>query len=314
MKTLLATALVAATAFAQRPSDPALMVPQTTAELDYAAVSSSMPLPEGVTMGAPASSAFDSHGHMWVLARGPVAFFEFDQNGKYLRSFGSGYTRTHGLTIDKEDNMWITDVGAHIVQKVNPQGEVLLTIGTKGQAGDWNEAESSHKLNEPNEVAIGRNGDVFVAEGHNPQRGDPRVLKFDKTGKFIKSWGGKGTEPGQFAVAHGIAVDSKGQLWVMDRENQRIQIFDQDGAHIKDLKYSGLPCSLTFGSQYIYMVNGFAGQLLRLDLDGKVLAAVGKSGKAMGEFGEAHQVSVSPKGDVYVSDTVNSTIQKFVKK
>jgi len=140
------------------------------------------------------------------------------------------------------------------------------------------------------------------------------VLKFDKNGHFIKTWGGKGTEPGKFDVAHGIAIDSKGLLWVTDRENQRIQIFDQDGKYIRENKYAGLPCALEIGSQYIYMVNGFAGQLLRLDLDGKVLAVVGKPGNGVGEFGEAHFIAVSPKGEIYVADSVNRAVQKFVKK
>jgi len=164
-------------------------------------------------------------------------------------------------------------------------------------------------------VAIAANGDVFVVQGHNPgAMGNPRVLKFDKNGKFVKSWGGKGKEPGKFDVAHGIAFDAKGQLWVTDRENQRIQVFDTNGNFVKELKYSGLPCALDIGPQGIFMVNGFAGQLLRMDLDGKVLGATGKPGKGLGEFGEAHMIAVSPKGEVYVADSVNANVQKFVKK
>jgi len=313
MKTALAF-LICAPLLAQRPSNPALMVPQNAPELDYAAVPDPLALP--ADSGAPAATAFDFKGHMFVLTRGPVAFFEFDVNGGFIRSFGAGlYTRSHGLYIDRDDNLWATDVGGHIVQKLNPQGQVLLTLGTKGQAGEWNEAAQSRKLNEPNAVITGRNGDIFVVQGHTPgAKGDPRVLKFDKNGNFIKSWGGKGTEPGKFEVAHGIAMDAQGQLWVADRENQRIQIFTQDGTYVKELKFAGLPCDLKIGSQYIYMVNGFAGQLLRLDLNGNVLAAVGKSGKGVGEFGEAHAISVSPKGEIWVADTVNSALQKFVKK
>jgi DNA-binding beta-propeller fold protein YncE len=170
-------------------------------------------------------------------------------------------------------------------------------------------------LNEPNDVAIGRNGEIFIVQGHTPgAMGDPRVLKFDKNGTFITSWGGKGKAPGKFEVAHGIAIDAKGLLWVADRENQRIQVFDTNGKFIRELKYAGLPCSLAIGTQYIYMVNGFAGQLLRLDLDGKVLAATGKPGTGVGEFGEAHFIAVSPKGEIYVADSVNAVVQKFVKK
>jgi DNA-binding beta-propeller fold protein YncE len=170
-------------------------------------------------------------------------------------------------------------------------------------------------LNQPNDVVLARNGDIFIVQGHTPgAMGDPRVLKFDKTGKFIKSWGGKGKEPGKFEVAHGIAIDAKGQLWIADRENQRIQIFTQDGAFVKELKYAGLPCGFDIGKDAIYMVNGFAGQVVKMDLDGNVLGATGKSGKGVGEFGEAHFVAVSPKGELWVADSVNSAVQKFVRR
>ena len=114
--------------------------------------------------------------------------------------------------------------------KFNPKGDLLLTLGVKGQAGAWDEAAGERKLNQPNDIAIAANGDVFVVQGHTPglTSGDARVLKFDKTGRFIKSWGGKGKGPGQFDVAHAIAIDAKGLLWVVDRENQRIQVFDAE--------------------------------------------------------------------------------------
>ena len=306
--------LVCTPAFAQRPSDPALVIPQNAPALDYVAVPDPLTLPAGMTMGAAASVAFDSTGHLYVLNRGPQPLVEFDANGKFIRAFGDGlFTRSHGLRFDADGNIWATDVGSHIVLKLSPQGQTLLTLGTKGQAGEWN--AQSHLLNQPNDLAIARNGDIFIVQGHTPgPMGDPRVLKFDKNGTFIKSWGGKCKEPGKFDVAHGIAIDAKGLLWVTDRENQRIQIFDANGTFIRELKYSGLPCSLDIGSQYIYMVNGFAGQVLRMDLDGRVLAAVGKAGKGVGEFGEAHVIAVSPKGELWVADSVNSAVQKFVKK
>ena len=312
---ILVILLACVPAFSQRPSDPALLVPQTAPELDYKAVADFFAFPAGISLnGAPASVAFDSKGHLFVLTRGQPSLYEFDESGKYIRSFGEGlFTRSHGLRIEKDGTIWATDVGGHTVMKLSPHGQVLLTLGTKGQRGDWN--DSTHLLNEPNDVIIGRNGDIFVAQGHTPgAMGDPRVLKFDKTGKFIKSWGGKGKEPGKFDVAHGIAIDAKGRLWVTDRENQRIQIFDQDGKYIKEVKYAGLPCSLDIGSQNIYMVNGFAGQLLKLDLDGKVLAATGKTGKGIGEFGEAHMIAVGPKGEIFVADSVNAAVQKFIKR
>ena len=297
-------------AFAQRPSDPALLVPQQAPMLDMVAVP--VALPEGT--GAPASVTFDSKGHVLVLTRGEKAFFEFEENGKFVRSFGDKlFTRAHGVRLDRDGNIWATDVGAHTVMKFSPQGDLLLTLGTKGEAGEWNEAAGSRHFNQPNDVVIAGNGDIFVVQGHTPGGGDPRVLKFDKTGKFVTTWGGRGKEPGKFEVAHGIAIDARGQLWVTDRENQRIQVFTPDGKFVKELKYAGLPCALDIGRQNIYMVNGFAAQVLRLDLDGKVLAALGKPGKGPGEFGEAHMIAVSPKGELFVADSVNGTLQKFVR-
>lgn len=315
--TLFLAALCAASSLAQRPTNPALLIPQEAPPLDYVAVPDPLPVPSNVNMGASADVAFDSHGHLYVLSRGMDPITEFDENGKFIRTFGQGlFVRSHGLRIDKDGNIWCTDVGAHTVMKLSPKGDVLMTLGTKGMAGAWDEAAGTHLFNEPNDIVFGANGDFFVTQGHTPGpgRGDPRVLKFDKNGKFIKSWGGKGTEPGKFDVAHGLAIDAKGLLWVTDRENSRIQIFDQDGTYIREIKYAGLPASLDIGKQNIFMVNGFTGQLLKLDLDGKVLAALGKPGKGLGEFGEAHFVAVSPKGEIYVADSVNRAVQKFVKK
>jgi DNA-binding beta-propeller fold protein YncE len=303
-------------ALAQRPSDASLLIPQNAPALDYIAVADPLTFPPGTTMGAAASVAFDSNGHLWVLNRGPQPLVEFDANGRFIRAFGEGlFARTHGLKFDQDGNIWVTDVAAHIVLKLNPQGQTLLTLGIKGEAGNWNEAAGSRRLNQPHDVAFSPTGDIFVVQGHTPgPTGDPRVLKFDKSGHFIKSWGGKGKEPGRFEVAHGISIDATGLLWVTDRENQRIQIFDADGTFIREKKYAGLPCALDIGIQYIYMVNGFAGQVLRLDLNGTVLAATGKPGTGVGEFGEAHVIAVSPKGELYVADSVNAAVQKFVKK
>jgi len=318
MRTVLigiAVCLFSASALGQRPSDPALMLPEKAPLLEYVAVADPVRLPAGMEMGAPAAVAFDSKGHLYVLTRGPQAFLEFDPNGTFVRGFGNAFTRSHGLHIDRDGSIWATDVGAHIVVKLSPTGEVLLTLGTKGEAGDWNEAAGSRKLNQPTGIAVAPNGDVFVSQGHTPGTdGDPRILKFDRNGRFIISWGGKGTGPGQFDVAHGIAVDTQGMVWVMDRENQRIQIFDSNGTFVRQMKYSGLPCSIDIGSQFIHMVNGYAGQVVRLDLSGQVLAAVGKPGTGLGEFGEAHFIAVSPRGELFVADSVSAALLKFVKR
>ncbi len=294
-------------ALAQRPADPALMIPESAPALDYAAVEHPLMLPPGMVPGAPASLRFTHDGHLLILYRGAQPFVEVDAGGRFVRAFGDGLLeRAHGLKFDAAGNIWATDVRAHVVYKLSPRGQVLMTLGEKGRAG---------LISEPNDVAFGHNGDVFVVQGHTPgATAGPSVVKFDKNGKFIASWGKKGKGPGQFDVAHGIAVDASGRLWIADRENQRIQIWDQAGTHIKDLKYAGLPCSIQIGTRYINMVNGYGGQVLRLDLHGKVLAAAGKSGKGVGEFGEAHSVAVSASGDIWVADPSNGVVQKFVRK
>ena len=308
--------VVWATVLAQRPSDPALLVPQAAPALNYVAVDNGLVIPADVPKGAYAAVAFDAKGHLYALNRGPKPLMEFDEHGAFVRAFGDGlFTRAHGLRIDRDGSLWATDVGGHVVYKLSPQGQMLLTLGTKGQAGAWDESAGSRLLNQPNDVAIAANGDVFVAQGHTPgPMGDPRVLKFDKTGRFIKSWGGKGKEPGKFEVAHGIGIDAGSLLWVADRENQRIQVFDQNGTFVREMKYAGLPCSFAIGKDAVFMANGFAGQLVKMDLQGNVQAVTGKPGTGLGEFGEAHFIAVSPKGEIFVADSVNGAMQKFVKR
>jgi DNA-binding beta-propeller fold protein YncE len=178
--------------------------------------------------------------------------------------------------------------------------------------GEWKEAATSGLLNEPTDLAFGAGGEVFLLQGHG--RGEPRVLKFDKGGKLTKSWGGQGTGPGQFDTSHSIVVDAKGLVYVADRQNRRVQIFDGDGKYIMEWKYAGLPCGFYLGpGQEMYLTSGFAGQILKLDANGKAVAATGQPGKHLVELGEAHYMTMGPQGVIWVSDTINALIHKFVK-
>jgi DNA-binding beta-propeller fold protein YncE len=292
--------------------DPAQM--ERAPDLGYTPVLHSLSLPDGLSLGAPSSVAIRPDGHVLVFNRGAHPLLEFDKSGTFVRSLGEGrYARPHGMRIAADDTIWTTDVVAHTVTKMSPQGDVLLVLGVKGQAGDWNEAANSRLLDEPNDLAFGPTGDIFVVQGHG--KADPRVLKFDKAGTFIKSWGGKGTGPGQFDIAHSIVIDSKGLVYVADRQNRRVQIFDTDGKFIKEWKYAGLPCGLYLGAdRQMYLATGYAGQILKLDANGKAVAATGQPGKGLGQFGEAHYLTVSPRGEIYVADTVNAVLHKLVKK
>ena len=292
--------------------DPAQM--EKAPDLGYVPVPYTLKLPAGVTMGAPSSVAIGADAHLFVFSRGAYPLLEFDKDGTFVRSLGEGrYMRPHGMRLDGEGNIWTTDVNAHTVTKMNRQGEVLLVLGVNGQAGDWNEAANSRLLNEPNDIAFGPTGDIFVVQGHGS--GDPRVLKFNKTGKFMTSWGGKGAGPGQFDLAHSIVIDSNRLLYVADRQNRRVQIFDLDGKFQKEWKFAGLPCGLYIGAnQQMYLLSGFAGQILKIDANGKAIAATGQPGKRLGEFGEAHYMAMGPNGEIYVADTINAVLHEFVRK
>ena len=219
---------------------------------------------------------------------------EFDPRGRLLKTWGQGdYFRPHGMRLDPEGNIWTTDVNGHTIRKMSLDGKVLLTIGKMGEAGEPEDG----LLNEPTDLTINEEGEIFVLVGHG--RGTPQLLKFNHMGQFMKKWGGPGTAPGQFDTPHSIVVDEDGLIYVADRENRRIQIFDDEGTYLKEWHYKGLPCGLHFDSEgTLWMVSGFAGEILKLDDRGKVVAATGQPGKKLGEFGEAHYMTLAP-GDVF---------------
>ncbi|MBI4520373.1 MAG: hypothetical protein HY701_06025 [Gemmatimonadetes bacterium] len=292
--------------------DPAQM--ETAPDLGYLPVPHALSLPAGITMGAPTSVALNSRGHLIVFNRGEHPLLEFDRDGKLVRAMGEGlYVRPHGLRLDASDNIWTTDVNAHIVMKMSPQGDVLMTLGVRGQSGEWDEAAGQRLLNQPNDVAIAPSGDIFVMQGHG--RGESRILKFDRTGRLLKSWGGNGTGPGQFDTGHSIVIDAQGLVYAADRQNRRVQIFDQNGTYLREWKFRGLPCGVYISpGGEMYLVTGFSGQILKLDAGGRAIAATGQPGKGLGEFGEAHYLSFGPNGEIYVADTVNPALHKFVPK
>ena len=293
--------------------DPAQM--EKAPDLGHKPAPDGMVLPEGAKMGAPSSVAFNAEGHLLVFTRGDKPLMEFDaKSGALIRAWGDGmYVRSHGMRIDLQGNIWTTDVNGHTVTKMNPKGDVLLTLGTKGQPGKWDEAAGTRLFEEPNDIGFAANGDIVVVQGHG--RGESRALRFDKTGKFITSWGGKGTGPGQFDLSHSVVIDAKGLVYIADRQNRRVQIFDLDGKYIKEWKFAGLPCGLYLGRDgQMYLASGFAGQILKLDANGKAIGMMGQPGKGLGEFGEAHYMTVAPNGDIFVADTVKPALHRFVKR
>jgi sugar lactone lactonase YvrE len=209
-------------------------------------------LPAGRMWGSTSAVDVDRDGtSIWVAERcgantcaGKMdpPILKFDQSGTLVKSFGGGmFVFPHGIAVDKDGNIWVTDGQGrdgkgHQVFKFSPDGEVLMTLGKAGVAGDGPDT-----FNQPDDVAIAPNGDIFVSDGHTPAMGNARVMKFAKDGKFIKQWGRHGSGPGEFEVPHALAFDSRGRLFVGDRANNRIQIFDQDGNFIDQWKQFSRP-------------------------------------------------------------------------
>ncbi len=299
---------LSSTTMAQALPGPDPLQMEDVPDLGYRAVPHGLDIPHDVELGAASSVVWTSEDHLILFNRGPNPLMEFDPRGRLLRTWGQGdYVRPHGMRLDPEGYLWTTDVNGHTVRKMNLDGEVLLTIGKMGEAGEPEDG----LLFEPTDLTVNAAGEVFVLVGHG--RGTPQLLKFDRNGRFLMKWGGPGTGPGQFDTPHSIVVDQEGLIYVADRQNRRIQIFDDEGGYIKEWHYKGLPCGLHFDEDgQLWMVSGFAGEILKLDENGKPLAATGEPGKALGEFGEAHYMTLAPGGVIYVADTIKPDLHKFI--
>ena len=217
-------------------------VQQTAPPNPYRTIENWAKLPAGMEWGQVSGVELDSRGHLWVIHRTDPPILEFDPAGNLVKSFGTGmFIQAHSLHFDRDGNLWATDGQAkdgkgNQVFKFNPaDGKVLLTLGKAGVVGDGPDT-----FNGVCDIVTADNGDIFVADGHT----NARVVKFSKEGKFVTSWGKKGTGPGEFDTPHAIAMDSRGRIFVGDRANNRIQIFDQNGKFIDQWKKLGRPTGL----------------------------------------------------------------------
>lgn len=256
-----------------------------------------------------------SNGDLLVFSRGTTPFLEFTSDGQFIRSFGEEglVGRAHGLYLEDNGNIWITDVADHVVMKLDSDGNVLMTIGTKGQSGIWDESAGDELLFQPNDLALDSEGNVYVAQGHGSP--EPRVLKFNPDGEFIRQWGSRGFGPGQFWMAHAIEIDADDTVYVADRENMRIHRFDTDGNLLGEWLFDAMVCALHLHNDgYMYITTGFDGQLAKVDMTGRVLGAIGRPGTANGQFGEAHALTLDLQGNAYIADVINRRIQKFEKR
>jgi DNA-binding beta-propeller fold protein YncE len=266
-------------------------------------------MPAGWKFGRVSAVAVNSKREVLVFHRGPKAdpIVIFDEKGTYQRSFGKGmFGNPHGLRVDKDDNIWITDNGDHQVMKFSPEGKLLLTLGIKKQTGS-----DARTFNKPTDIAFARNGDFYVSDGY----GNTRVVKFAADGRYLKAWGERGTGPGQFNTPHSIAVDSKGLVYVSDRENNRIQIFDANGEFLKQWRHLGATQNIFITPKDEMWIithrdnienityDTLAGRIMKIDLaSGKILGAMESPG---------HWLHAAPTSEIFIGSLTGNVFRWY---
>ena len=304
---------------------------KTVPEIPYESVSNLLKLPNDLYLGEAAGVAVNSKGHIFVYTRSArTRLFEFDAKGGFDREIGKdlyGFTFAHVVRIDQDDNIWCVDEGSNLVIEFDPQGRVMMLFGRKPEAVEGGAppppgstppppppafATFAHRLfNRPTDVAWDPAGNSFVADGY----GNSRVVKFDKEGNWVKEWGKRGTSQGEFHTPHSIATDSKGNVYVGDRENNRIQVFDGEGNFLKEWSNAGAPwaiCITPGPKQVLYTSDSVAGRIYKLDLEGNILGEFGKNGKQLGQFGWVHEISCPSENTLFVAELLNWRIQKLM--
>ena len=281
-------------------------------------------LPAGRTWGAPAAVEIDpDQRSLWVFERCGAnscadsdlpAILKFDSSGRLVQSFGARmFLFPHGFHVDREGNVYVTDGRGeggrgHQVFKFSPDGELVLTLGQTGVAG-----EGPYTFNRPSDVAVAANGDIFVADGHNPLETNMRIVRFSKDGEYITEWGGKGTAPGELDDPHSIAFDSQGRLFVADRGNDRIQIFDQDGGFIDAWTQFGSPSGLFITTDdVLYVADLAAGIRFGSARDGSVSGFIRAPVPEGGSVRVAESVAVDANGNVYAGENAGMKLMRFV--
>ncbi len=263
-------------------------------------------LPAGMTLEACSGVAVNSKGHVLLFHRGKHPIICLDQDGRYLRSWGDEYIDTaHGLRIDREDNVWVTDVGNHQVFKFSESGELLMSLGKAGTAGD-----GIDEFNKPTDIAFGPRGEIYVTDGY----GNSRVIKFTANGGFLTAWGEAGDKPGQFDTPHAIRLDKAGQLVVGDRENDRVQLYSSEGKLI-DIWSGFAPFGLAHDAEgNLFVADGRANKVLQVGAKGEVVNSWGSEGNGAGQFQLPHMLATDAKGNLYVVEITGKRLQKLARR
>lgn len=314
-------------------------------EIKFDSVPNALPLPAGMYLGEVAGVATNSRGDVFVYTRtghptitigtarpfahGGSRLFQFDRNGKFVREIGKnsyGFMVAAQVRVDPSDNIWIVDEMTAMVIKFNLQGRVAMLLGRKaenvnvparaGRAGNG-AGQPTDLFDRPTDVGWDAAGNIFVADG----LGNARVAKFDKSGRFVKSWGKKGTATGEFADVRGVAVDAKGNVYAADGGNKRIQVFDNDGNFKEAFNNVGNAealCITKEPDQVLYVSNSNPpndidqdGEIYKMRLDGTIIGKFGRAGKLPKEFGTVNSIDCRGGNTLYVGEIGNLRVQKL---
>ncbi len=276
-------------------------------------------LPPGFRWQEVAAVGVDSKDNVYVFARGKHPMIVFDREGNFLRSWGEGlFSRAHGLHVAPDDTLWCTDDGDHTVRHMTTDGKLLLELGIPGKPAPYMSGEPFHRCTH---TALSPQGDLYVSDGY----GNARVHKYSPDGKLLFSWGEPGTDPGQFNIVHNICCDEDGWVYVADRENHRVQVFNGQGKFETHWHNMHRPCGLcmTRGKNAIAYI-GEAGPSMSVNvnhpaigprvslwtLDGQRIARVGDSTPAApSQFTSPHGIAVDSRGDIYVGEVARTAMK-----
>ncbi|HZQ71356.1 MAG TPA: peptidyl-alpha-hydroxyglycine alpha-amidating lyase family protein [Burkholderiales bacterium] len=338
---------------------------QTPPAIPFESVKEPLKLPKDLYFGEVTGVAVNSKGHVFVLSRGNTTgpayaaaaaqLLEFDKGGKFVREIGHNlyaWSFGHTVRVDAGDNVWVTDKGSDMVVKFDPRGRVAMVFGRKQEASDEDTAPLKHpkpplpaepgRFRQVTDVTWDPAGNAYISDGYI----NSRVAKVDKDGNWLKSWGERGKEPGEFNTPHSIAADAQGNVYVADRGNRRIQVFDGEGKFLREIRVDvpapagarpaigaipevakieasggaltmapGAPwtvCITPGPNQVLYTSDAFPGRIYKLSLDGKLLGMLGESGKQLKQFGWIHEIACPSENVLYVAELLNWRVQKLI--
>jgi hypothetical protein len=337
-----------------------ILAQHTVPEIAFDSVPDFLKLPPGMNFGEVPGVAVNSKGHIFVFTRsnsagGPAyaptaaQLLEFGPGGELLGEVGKGlyaWSFAHSVRIDKDDNIWAIDKGSDMIVKFSPAGRVIWVFGRRKESAEAETKPWEHVnpplpaedglFRQPTDVAWDSAGNIYISDGYI----NSRVAKFDYNGDWVKSWGTKGTEPGQFVLPHAIVVDRNNNVYVGDRSNHRIQVFDAEGKFLRMFTIDvppdpktravngatptgqrlaqviGAPNSLCIppGQSQVLFVgeSTYPGRIFKLSLDGTVLGVIGRSGRNLKQFSGAHALACPSENEIYAAETSNWRVQKLV--